>query len=203
MTVLAGLLALTTAAVATLYNPATFEPGGNAVASDPYPVKGSGCRAGSTVVFTLDGRTALGASTALGEGIFFAELRIPAKTTPGRHALAAVCSNDRGKRLVQHLKLWVVTSVPLEAPGLWGGSAVAGGRAGVKGSGCRAGGKVVFTLDDRITLGATTAHRGGVFFAELPIPAKTALGGHDLAAACTDNHGKRLVQHAKLVVVRR
>lgn len=201
--VLAGLLALTTAAVATLYNPATFEPDGDAVAGDPYPVKGSGCRAGSTVAFTLDDKVTLGATTARGEGVFSAEPRIPAKTTPGSHDLAAVCSNDRGERLVQHLKLRVVTSVPPEAPGLWGGSAVAGGPAVVKGSGCRAGGMVVFTLDDKITLGATTAHRGGVFSAELRIPAETAPGPHDLAASCTDDRGKRLVQHAKLVVVKR
>lgn len=201
--VLAGLLVLTTAAVATLYNPATFEPDGIAVAGDPYPVKGSGCRAGSTVAFTLDDKVTLGATIALAEGIFSAEPRIPATTTLGAHDLAAACSNDGGRRLVQHLKLRVVSSIPPEPPSLWGGSAVAGGPAVVKGSGCRAGGKVVFTLDDKITLGATTAHRGGVFSAELPIPATTTLGAHDLAASCTDHRGKRLVQHAKLLVVKR
>lgn len=64
-----------------------------------------------------------------------------------------------------------------------GGSAVTGGPAVVKGSGCRA--------------------RGGVFSAELPIPATTTPGAHDLAASCTDHRGKRLVQHAELSVVKR
>jgi hypothetical protein len=118
--VLAGLLVLTTAAVATLDNPATFAPDGIAVAGDPYPVKGSGCRAGRTVAFTLDDKVTLGATTALSEGVFSAEPRIPAKTTLGSHDLAAVCSNDRGKRLVQHLKLRVVSSILPEAPSLWG-----------------------------------------------------------------------------------
>jgi hypothetical protein len=199
--VLAGLLALTTAAVAALYNPASFEPDGEAVAGDPYPVKGSGCQAGNSVVFTLDGRTDLGATTARDEGIFSAEPRIPAETTPGPHDLAASCTDDQGEPLVQHATLMVVTSVPLDPPGLSAESAVADGPAVVKGAGCREGRQVVFTLDDTIALGATSAHRGGVFSAKLRIPGETTLGVHDVTAVCTDSDGERLVQHADLVVV--
>ena len=109
--VLAGLFALTTTAVATLYNHADLDVGGAAVPGGVALVKGAGCQEGSTVRFTLDDKIGLGATTAYdAEGLFFAELRIPAATPPGRHTLTGVCTAGDGERLVQHAKLPIVRS---------------------------------------------------------------------------------------------
>jgi hypothetical protein len=116
--VLAGLFALTTTAVATLYNPADLDVGGAAVPGGMAVVKGAGCQVGSTVRFTLDDKIGLGATTAYdAEDLFFAELRIPAATPLGRHQLTAVCTGGYGKRLVQHAKLPIVKTEPLPEPG--------------------------------------------------------------------------------------
>jgi hypothetical protein len=82
-------------------------------------VKGAGCRAGGTVTFTLDGKLRLGVAKATdAEGLFFAELRIPAATPPGEHELAAACTGGDGKPLVQHARLLVVSHIepPLPPP---------------------------------------------------------------------------------------
>jgi hypothetical protein len=115
--VLAGLFALTTTAVATLYNPADLDVGGAAVPGGMAAVKGSGCQEGSTVTFTLDGKTRLGVTKAGTDGWFVhAELRIPAPTPLGGHTLTAVCTGGDGRRLVQQAKLPIVKTEPLPAP---------------------------------------------------------------------------------------
>jgi hypothetical protein len=207
--VLAGLFALTTTAVATLYNPADLEVGGAAVPGGVAVVKGAGCQKGSTVTFTLDDKTRLGTTTAYdAEGLFIAELRIPAATPLGRHRLTAVCPAGDGKRLVQHARLPIVKSQPRPQPPLGpvfavGGAAVPGGVAAVKGAGCQEGSTVTFRLDGKTRLGVTKADTDGWFVdTELRIPAATPLGGHTLTAVCTGGDGKRLVQQAKLLIVK-
>ncbi len=201
---LAGLVILAATAVAGLYNPASFQAAGDVVvAGGSTQVKGSGCAAGSTVTFTLDGKTALGAGTADRGGLFSVQLAVPAEISAGPHDLAAACTTNDGKDLVQHAKLQVVKSLPPMGPSFSAaGSAVAGTAAMVKGSGCAAGGKVVFTLDGGTALGATTARADGAFFAQPPLPAGTPAGSHDLTATCTDNDGTDLVQHARLAVAK-
>jgi len=201
--VLAGLLALTTTAVATLYNPTGIDVGGAAVAGGVAVVKGAGCQQGSTVTFRLDDTTRLGATTAYdAEGLFVAELRIPAATPLGSHQLTAVCTGPGGKPLVQHAKLLIVEPEPPPGPILdVGGPAAAGGVAVVKGAGCQQGSTVTFRLDDTTRLGATTAGAEGLFSAQLRIPA-APLGNHQLTAVCTGPGGKPLVQHAKLLIVK-
>ena len=113
---LAGLLALTTTAVATLYNPTGIDVAGAAVPGGVAVVKGAGCKAGSAVTFTLDDKTRLGVTKAFAEGLFSAELRIPAATPLGRHQLTAVCTGGDGKRLVQHAKLLITKPEPPSAP---------------------------------------------------------------------------------------
>jgi hypothetical protein len=207
--VLAGLFALTTTAVATLYNPADLDVGGPAVPGGVAVVKGAGCQKGSTVTFTLDDKIGLGATMAYdAEGLFFAELRIPAATPLGRHQLTGVCTGGDGKRLVQQAKLPIVKSQPQPQPPRGpvfavGGAAVPGGVAAVKGSGCQEGSTVTFRLDGKTRLGVTKAGTDGWFVdAELRIPAATPLGTHQLTAVCTGGDGKRLVQQAKLLIVK-
>jgi hypothetical protein len=201
---LAGLVILAATAVAGLYNPASFQPAGDVVvAGGSTQVKGSGCAAGSKITFTLDGKTALGAGTADRGGLFSLRLPVPVEISAGPHDLAAACTNNDGKDFVQHAKLQVVKSLPPMGPSFSAaGSAVAGTSTMVKGSGCAAGGKVIFTLDGETALGATTARAGGDFFAQLPLPAGTPAGSHDLTATCPDNDGTDLVQHARLAVVK-
>jgi hypothetical protein len=80
-------------------------------------VKGAGCQKASTVTFRLDDKIGLGATTAYdAEGLFVAELRIPAATPLGRHQLTAVCVGGDGKRLVQQAKLLIVKNEPLPEP---------------------------------------------------------------------------------------
>lgn len=58
--VLARLFALTTTAVATLYNPADLDVGGAAVPGGVAVVKGAGCQKGSAVTFSLETRSGWG-----------------------------------------------------------------------------------------------------------------------------------------------
>jgi hypothetical protein len=111
--VLAGLFALTTTAVATLYNPAELDVAGTAVPGGVAVVKGAGCQEGSTVTFRLDGKTRLGVTKAGTDGWFDDELRIPAATPLGTHQLTAVCTGGDGRRLVQQAKLPIVKAEPL------------------------------------------------------------------------------------------
>ena len=169
-----------------------------------------GCQEGSAVTFSLDDKTRLGVTTANdAEGLFFAELRIPAATPLGRHQLTAVCTAGDGKRLVQHAKLPIVKSQPQPQPQpprgpvfAGAGAAVPGGVAEVKGSGCQEGSTVRFSLDGKTRLGVTKAGADGWFFAELRLPAATPLGEHTLTGVCTAGDAKRLVQHAKLLIVK-
>jgi hypothetical protein len=211
--VLAGVLAVTTTAVATRSNHAVLDVGGAVAPGGVALVKGAGCREGSTVTFTLDDKVRLGVTKAAeAEGLFFAELRIPAATPLGEHRLTAVCTGGDGKRLVQHAKLLIGKPRPEPPPAPFFDVAedpedpvAPGGVAVVKGAGCRAGSTVTFTLDDKTRLGVTKAYAGGpelagLFDSELRIPAATPLGEHKLTAVCTGRDGKRLVQHAKLPI---
>ncbi|HKE99883.1 MAG TPA: hypothetical protein VKG45_13225, partial [Actinomycetes bacterium] len=74
LAVLAGLLALTTTAVATLSSHADLAVGGDAPPGGVAVAKGAGCRVGGAVTFTLDGKSRLGVAKADAEGLFVAEL---------------------------------------------------------------------------------------------------------------------------------
>ena len=61
----------------------------------------------------------------------------------------------------------------------------------------------MFRLDGKTRLGVTKAGSDGWFVdAELRIPAATPLGTHHLTAVCAGGNGKRLVQQAKLLIVK-
>jgi hypothetical protein len=67
---------------------------------------------------------------------------------------------------------------------------------GLKGSGCRPAGAVTFTLDGTTRLGTATATSEGHFSPQLPLPADTKPGWHEVSASCAADNGEDLVQKA-------
>jgi len=199
----AGVLVLAATAAAGLLGPAGFQPAGEvAVVGSSVLVKGSGCQAGGTVSFDVDGAAPVGSTTAGIGGLFSYELRLPASTRPGRHDLAATCAGAGGGTVVQHASLSVVSSLPAMPASLSQvGDVVAGGATMVKGSGCRASSQVAFAIDGGPPSFLTIATSDGLFATALAVPAGLAPGVHDLLATCVGPEGAPLLQHAELSVV--
>jgi hypothetical protein len=163
-------------------------------------VKGKGCRKGSRVAFTLDGRP-VRADIDLFEGGFAGGVTIPQSTGLGVHDLAVRCTGVDGRPLVQQAKIRVLPPEPerLVFAVEWFDPAVPGGTAGVKGYGCRPGSRVTLTLDGA-PVEADLRADGGAFHAEVPVPSNITPGTHELAARCRGTKGQLLRSHDRLHV---
>lgn len=176
----------------------------SAVAGGSMLVKGTGCQAGGTVTFVLDGSKVPETSTASRAGIFVQAVRIPADSAVGIHAVDATCDGSDGKPLTRRTRFNVSKPELPMGPSFWAGSASQGGVAMVKGSGCKAGSKVTFALDGKPLPETVTANSDGTFGGPglRHISTSASLGEHKVTATCVDVRGKPLVQRAALNVIK-
>jgi hypothetical protein len=147
-------------------------------------VKGKGCRKGSRVAFTLDGRP-VQADIDLFEGGFAGGVTIPQSTGLGVHDLAVRCTGVDGSPLVQQAKIRVLPPEPerLEFVVEAVGSVAPGGTAEVKGYGCRPGSRVALTLDGAPVKADLTID-GGAFYGIVRVASDVTPGDYMLAARC-------------------
>jgi len=168
-----------------------------AVKGSVVAVSGGGCRDGSRVTFTLDGKPLKETTRAWKGGGFGAFLSIPARVSVGTHKVAARCTGPDGQPLVMHTKIRIVPPLP-EKPFVEADlSTGPGGPLYLKGLGCRDGSRVTFTLDGKPLKETTRAWKGGGFGTSVSIPAGMAVGTHKVAARCTGRDGRPLVMHTR------
>jgi hypothetical protein len=194
--------ALSAAAVAVLTDPASFQPGGEAVVrGEETLLKGSGCGTNEPVSFRLDGR-ALGNGTAADNGNFVVPVRIPSSTDPGSHRLTASCTSPDGTTLTQDAAIEVLAvAEPLGPSFEIGGTLPAGGSTRAKGSGCARSTDVHLAIEGVEGGTTVTAGNEGSFFADVEVPASTVPGTYRVTATCDGANGEPLGQTTELTVV--